>query len=245
MVRRLMTEFGDSLSWTFVMGGMAREIEGDAARREYVEEWLETAAETGMPNDPGLWLEGPIRSSYPACMAVIAAAEQAPDRGYGYLRTLREGLICLRRKLDTTEALVEEARRAGLDVKRFRIDLASNATVEAFGAHLEETRAVPTEEGRERIPFPTMRFGDDAWVVGPQPYEVYAQAARAAGAEPAGGDPPSVEEALRRFGRMAAPEVEAVCGRATPRAHAELWRLVGEWKAKPVRVLGAHLFEPA
>jgi hypothetical protein len=54
-----------------------------------------------------------------------------------------------------------------------------------------------------------------------------------------------VEEALRRFGRMAVAEAEAVCGIAAPRAHGELWRLVGEWKAKPVRVLAAHLFEPA
>lgn len=203
-VRRLMKEFGESLSWTFAMGGMAREIEGDAAHREYVAEWLDTAAETGMPNDPGLWLEGPIRSSYPACMAVIAAADQASDGGYRYLRALREGLICLRRKLDTTEALVEEARTARLDVKRFRIDLASHATVEAFGAQLEETRAVPTEEGRERIPFPTTRFG-----------------------------------------RMAAPEVEAVCDLPAPPAHAELWGLVADWKAKPVRVLAGHLWELA
>ena len=29
-----MTEFGENLSWTFVMGGMEREIESDAAHRE-------------------------------------------------------------------------------------------------------------------------------------------------------------------------------------------------------------------
>ena len=117
--------------------------------------------------DPLLWRDGPIASTYPACMAVKAAAEQADDGGYRYLRALREGLFCLRRKLDTTEALVEEARGAGLDVERFRIDLASNAIVEAFGNDLEATRAVPEEAraagavetggGVRHMPFPRSR----------------------------------------------------------------------------------------
>lgn len=245
IVRRLMTEFGDTLSWTFVMGGLAREI---PEPQEYVEEWLDVAAETGMPSDPGLWLEGPIATTYPACMAVIAASEQADDAGYRYLRAVREGLVCFRRKLDTTEALVEEARRAGLDVKRFRIDLGSHGTVEGFGAHLDEARGVPEEmqaPGKGRVSFPSMRFGEDGWVLGPQPYEPYADAARAAGAKPSGEEPPSVLEALRLFGRMVPQEVEAVCGLPAPRAHAELWGLVSEWKAKPVRVLGGHLFAAA
>lgn len=244
-VRRLMTEFGDGLSWTFVMGGLAREIPDPG---EYVGKWISAAAEEAMPIDPGLWLEGPIASTYPASMAVIAAAEQAPDGGYRYLRALREGLVCFRRKLDTTEALVEEARGAGLDVKRFRIDLASHATVEAFGAHLEEARGVPehmTASGKDRVSFPTMRFGEGEWVLGPEGYDDYAAAATDAGAEPAGDEPPGVLEALRRFGRMAAPEVEAVCGLPAPRAHAELWGLVSDWKARPLRVLGGYLFEPA
>src|SRR5438874_12267171 len=159
-VRRLMTEFGDSLSWRYVMGGLARDYTKGhedpeagigGARGVYpglVAHWLDVADEGRMPIDPRLWLEGPIVSTYPACMAVKAAAEQAEDGGYRYLRLLREGLLCFRRKLDTTEALVEEARRARLDVERFRIGLASHAIVEAFGADLEEARN-PPEEARQ------------------------------------------------------------------------------------------------
>ena len=47
---------------------------------------------------------------------------------------LREGLMCFRRKLDSLEPFVEEARRARLDVARFRVDATSHAMVEAFGA---------------------------------------------------------------------------------------------------------------
>jgi hypothetical protein len=70
------------------------------------------------------------------------------------------------------------------------------------------------------------------------------RAARDAGATPAGALP-SVEEALRRLGRMAAPEVAAVCDLPGPRAPAELWRLASEWRARPERALTGELWSPA
>ena len=263
-VRRLMTEFGGELEFTYVMGGMTREFavrgpQGDGAVGELVARWLEVADEGRMPLDPRLWTEGPIGSTYPACMAVKAAAEQSSDGGYEYLRTVREGLLCFRRKLDTTEALVEEARRARLDVERFRIDLASHATVEAFGADLDEVRDVPEEArdqgkvkcsaGHERVPFPSLVFsGEDGrrhGVFGYRDYDDYRAAAQAAGARPAGGAPPGVLDALHRFGRMATREVEAVCDLPQPRAAAQLWRLASEGRVRPVRVLTGELWEQA
>jgi predicted DsbA family dithiol-disulfide isomerase len=221
------------------MGGMAREAEPE------VESWLEVMAETGMPLDPLMWTEGPIGSSYPACMAVKAAQEQAGDGGYGYLRALREGIVCFRRKLDTTEALVEEARRARLDVERFRIDLGSHAIVEAFGADLDAARAMPNPERDDRVPFPTVRFGDGEPLFGHTPYEGYRAAAIAAGAEPADREPPSVAGALECFGRMATPELVAVCALPEARVEAELWRLAAELRVRPLRVLAGRLWEPA
>jgi predicted DsbA family dithiol-disulfide isomerase len=270
-VRKLMAEFGDNLSWTYVMGGLARDYTAGHEDPEsgiggshgvypgLVNHWLDVADDGGMPLDPRIWTEGPIRSTYPACMAVKAAAEQAGDGGYAYLRALREGLMCFRRKLDTTEALVEEARRVRLNVERFRVDLGSHAIVEAFGADLEETRDVPAEAraagkvkavgGRERVAFPSVVFvGDDGSRHGVfrwNPYERYREAAEAAGATPSGDPAPGVLDALRRFGRMATREVEVVCGLPGPRAHAELWRLAFEWQVKPLRVLTGHLWELA
>jgi putative protein-disulfide isomerase len=252
-LRRLMVEFGNSLSWTYVMGGLARQYDLPAVREEQLLEWLEVADESGMPADPRLWTEGPVSSTFPACMAVKAAAEQAPDAGYAYLRALREGLMCFRRKLDTTEALVEEARGVKLDVERFRIDLGSHAIVEAFGNDLEATRTVSDDarehggatmgQGGERLTFPTMVFGGSHAVYGPKPYEDYREAALAAGAEPSGQDPPSVPEAIKRFGRMATAEVIEVCRLPEARVAAELWQLAADWKLRPIRVLTGHLWE--
>jgi predicted DsbA family dithiol-disulfide isomerase len=251
-VRKLIVEFGDSLSWTYVMGGLARNYTDGSSGQGVtgagvggtegvypglVRHWLDVADQGGMPLDPRLWTEGPISSTYPSCMAVKAASEQGVQAASSYLRTLREGLMCFRRKLDTSEALVEEARRSRLDVERFRIDLASNAILEAFGNDLEEFRALGVE-------LPALSLGGSV-VTGVQPYEVFREAALAAGAEPVPGEPLTVLDALRRFGRMATREVEAVCGLPGPRASAELWRLATEWQVKPVRVLTGDLWEPA
>jgi predicted DsbA family dithiol-disulfide isomerase len=232
VIRRLQVEFGAGISITYVMGGLAREYEAPYEAR--VREWLDMSDRTGMPVDPRLWSEGPIASTYPACMAVKAAAEQGPDAEGRYLRAVREGLMCFRRKLDGTEALVEEARGAGLDVARFRVDLGSHAIVEAFGADLEATRAHSLE-----LPFLVVE--DAALGAG----EDWRAAVAQAGAEPLGEPAPGVRDALARFGRMAGAEVEAVCDLPAPRANAELWALAAEWRVRPVRVLTGTLWELA
>jgi putative protein-disulfide isomerase len=236
-LRKLMVEFGSDLSFTYVMSGLIRQYEGDPSR--HVTAWLEDAERSGMPVDPRLWLEGPIASSYPACMAVKAAQEQGPEAAERYLRALREGLLCRRRKLDTTEALVEEARAAGLDVQRFRIDLGSHAIVEAFGADLELWRALP---GQER---PAIQFGDEEPVLGLARYERWRESALAAGARPGGEGWPDPPGALDRFGRLATAEVQAVCDLPRPRAEAELWRLATDFRVKPEAVLTGTLWELA
>ena len=253
-----MAEFGDELDWTFVMGGLARDLPEDGLVRP----WLEAAGESGMPTDPRAWFEGPMSSTYPACMAVKAAQEQGMEAGRRYLRALREGIIALRRKLDTTEPLVEEARGAGLDVERFRVDLGSHAIVEAFGRDLEESRDIPDPVaeadaarcsqpmGVERVPLPTFRFDADGaeepvWVFGSTPGGELREAALSLGARPRDESRPGVMDALKRFGRMAVPEVAAVCDLPSPRATAELAQLALEWKVRPVPVLSDHLWEAA
>jgi hypothetical protein len=235
-----MVEFGANLSWTYVMGGLARDYTNTPeARAKRLAEWLEVADRGEMPLDPRLWQEGAIGSSYPACMAVKAAAEQGPEAAARFLRAVREGLMCFRRKLDAVEALVEEARRARLDVERFRIDLGSHAIVEAFGADLEETRA------DSRVSLPSVVFGGEHGAYGFRSYDELRAAAVAAGAVASGEPAPGVLDALRRFGTMATAEIAAVCALPGPRAPAELWRLASEWQVRPVRVLTGELWELA
>jgi putative protein-disulfide isomerase len=191
---------------------------------------------SGMPLDPRLWSEAPPSSSYPAFMAVKAAAEQGEEAAGRYLRTLREGLMCFRRKLETPEALISEARSAGLDAERFRSSLESHAIVEAFGADLEETREVDLE-----LPF--VRFGAEA-IAAQAPYAEWRAAALGAGGSP-GEQSLDPLVAVRRFGRLATAEIAALCDLPVTRASAELWALAVELRLRPVGVLTGTLWELA
>jgi putative protein-disulfide isomerase len=240
VVRRIAVEYGDEVELRWVMGGLGRDYTGH--ERALLVRWTEEAGDIAMPMDPLLWKEGPIQSTYPACMAVKAAGEQGREAETRYLRALREGLLCFRRKLDTTEALVDEARRVGLDVERFRIDLASAAIVEAFGADLDLTRAVPPGSPREdRVPFPSVQIGD-TWLFDVFSFEQFAAALD--GAAPS-GERLTIDEAFERFDRLAVREVVELCGIPEPRAQHELWERVTEWKLKPLKALTGYLFERA
>ena len=234
-----MLEFGADATITYVMGGLAREFEDPEAM---IVPWLDASDRSGMPLDPRLWREAPIASSYPACMALKAAAEQGPEAAGRYLRALREGLMCFRRKLDTREALVDEARAAGLDVAHFRSSLESHAIVEAFGADLEETRSV------SGLVLPSLRFSGPSgvrWAFGVDDgYEGWRAAAVAAGgvAAPVALDPLA---AVSRFGRAASVEVASVCDLSLTRAEAALWALAEQTRLRPVRVLTGVLWEVA
>ena len=251
-LRRLQAEFGAALRITYVMGGLAREFRKPVETMHHV---LDAAAASGMPVDPRVWLDAPPRSSYPACLAVKAAAEQ--DLDGPYLRVVREGIMVERRPMDSADALTDAARRVpGLNVDRFRIDLNSNAIAEAFGADLDRTRAAAPETHTEhirRVPFPSFEFrADGAGPDDPPAAAVYdsgdpgelRDAALRAGAT-ADGALPDIEDAVRRFGRLATPEVAAACGLPGPRAAAELWRLATEWRLRAERVLGGELWQPA
>lgn len=268
-LRRLAWEFGDSLSVRLVMGGLARSY-GPSYRDEegrigagadcfsdLMAHWLDVTAESGMPCDPRLWTEAKITSTYPVCMAVIAAREQGADAALAFMRRAREALLTERKKLDFADALIAEAGPAGIDAARFEIDLRSNAIVEAFGADLEEVRAVPDEaraagqvkrtEARERVSFPSLVFDGEGGVRhgvwGWQPYNAYREAAIGAGAAPQVERSAEPLEAIERFGRCATREIEQLTGRPRPLIEAELWALAREWRLKPVTVLTGTLWE--
>jgi predicted DsbA family dithiol-disulfide isomerase len=244
MLRRLAVEFADEVGITYVIGGMAQALEDRVA---FASDWLNAAAASGMPVDPRGLLEDPPAATHPAGLAVKAAAEQG-DPG-PFLRRLREAIMVERRRLDRGDALLDVARETqpALRLDLLRVAFGSNAIVEALGADLERAKAAG--EAGARVPLPTLhlRGPDDVLhaLEGPQPYERIREAVMLAGAAPTGSAAPSVEEALRRFGSMATPEIAAACFLPGPRASAELWRLALEWRVTPHRVLGGELWRLA
>ena len=257
-LRRLMWEFEGELEFVWVMGGLARSYE-KANLLDVVSQWLEDADAGGMPCDPRIWTKNPLDSTYPACRAAKAAAEQGPEAAYRYLRTLREGIMCERRKLDDDDSLIEAAGRAALDTERFEADLRSPTSEEAFEADLAEVRDPPQEardadalhrdsKGRERISFPSALFiGDDtrqgAWGSDSVDVAKMRDAARQAGAKPVNEGPLKPTEAIRRFGRSATRELEVLTEKPLAELEAELWELARDGKLQPVRLLIGTLWE--
>jgi putative protein-disulfide isomerase len=232
-IRRLQVEFGGRLTFTFVIVGLRRTIEPHDASALALDT-LDAAAESGMPADPRVFLRDPPSSTHPAGLAIAAVAEQGDPAPF--LRRLREAILLEGRRMDTAAALLDAARETGgLDLDRLRVDFGSNAIVERFAADLDRGRGTST---------PTFDFGA-ARVEGFGPYARVREAALAAGAEAPADGFPGVEDALRRFGAMATPEVAAACDLPGPRAPAELWRLATEWRVRPRRVPGGELWEPA
>ena len=230
-VRRIQVEFTDQVQFTYLMVGMAREVDAP----HMLTQTLEAVAESAMPADPRVWLEGAPRTSHTACLAVKAAAEQAQDGPL--LRRLREGLFCRRERIDHPDAFLAAARDVpGLDVARLDVDMRSNAMVELFGADREKAAAACGEH-RPALPAFSVDGGD---VVG---VGQLRDAVIAAGAAP--GPLLSVEDARAAFPLRAAAEVAELCGLPGPRASMELWRLAGEVRAKPERFVCGELWSAA
>ncbi len=259
-LRRLMWEFEGELEFVWVMGGLARSYE-NANLLDVVEQWLEDADAGGMPCDPRIWTKNPLDSTYPACRAVKAASAQGWEAGYGYLRTLREGIMFELRKLDDDDALIEAAGRAELDTERFEVDLRSPASEEAFKADLTEVRDPPQEardadaihrdkKGRERISFPSaLLIGDGrrqgAWGSDSADPAKLREAAVAAGAEQRNEGALEPADAIGRFGRCATRELECLSEKPLSVLEAELWEMARDGKLKPVRALIGTLWESA
>ena len=218
---------------------------------------LDACAASGMPVDPRVWLDAPPRSSYPACHAVKAAAEQGLDGPY--LRVVREGLMVERRSMDNADALTDAARRVpGLNVERFKIDLQSAAIAEAFAADLERTRAAAPETHTERAPprpVPVVRVPRRRArrASDPPASAVYdsGDAGRAA-RRGARGRGDRERRAARRRGRRAALRPRSRRPRSRPRATCPArarrpssggWRRNGALRAE--RVLSGELWQPA
>jgi predicted DsbA family dithiol-disulfide isomerase len=215
--RRLEAEFGDALAWEIVMA---------PAPAPDPREWLDASDASGMPVDPRRLLEDPPASTNPAALAVVGVLALGDARPY--LRRLQEAIFLGRARPDRADALMDVAREAGgYALDRLHVEFGSNATVEGLGAHFDRA-------GERRTP--TFVIGE-AELGGDTAYEQL----RAAVALPP-AQSPSIEDALRRFGRMATAEVAAVCDLPGPRAAAELWRLALEWRVRPQRVLGGELW---
>jgi putative protein-disulfide isomerase len=227
--RRLRYELADRITWRYVLGGLIPDWQSFSDPLHSVHRpaqmgpsWYEVRHLTGMPVDEMIWLEDPPASSYPACVAVKAAARQGAAVEEAYLRRLREGVMLERRNVARRAVLLElfdeVAGAPGVPFgDRFRRDLAGKEAMAAFREDLKD--AAYRNIGR----FPALVLreagGRAVLIVGYRPYPVLreALAAVAPGLAPVrtAADPVAY---ARHWGSITAAEV----AEATERPAAEV-----------------------
>jgi len=215
---RLRWHYGDGLRWTVRMIVLTREAE----EAEKLAEGAPTLQRLhGMPIDPAPYPRP--ASSEPACRAVVAAREHAPERAEALLRRLRVrvmtgGLV------DDPELIAAAARDAGLDPGELARWTATDAVGRALEADaaaardpLPAARALPHKlggpDGERRYTAPSYVIGPHA-IPGFNPVEVYETAiANLAPELPRRPRPDSVRELLDWAGMpLATAEVALVTG---------------------------------
>jgi len=128
-IEMLGENFADAVQLRYVMGGLARDSDAPmpAEMRRYVRgAWEEVASRTGARFNWEYWeICQPRRSTYPSCRAVLAASAQREEAGPQMFHRIQRAYYLEARNPSDTSTLVELADELGLEVERFKNDLAS------------------------------------------------------------------------------------------------------------------------
>jgi putative protein-disulfide isomerase len=221
--RRLRYELAGRIAWRYVLGGLLPDWQSFNDPLHSVHRpaqmgpsWYEVRHLTGMLIDERVWIEDPPTSSYPACMAVKAAARQGGAAEEACLRRLREAVMLERRNVARREVLLELfGELAGPPFhalpSRFQSDLGGEEVLAAFREDLKDA----SYRGIGRFPAFVLRAnGRAVLLVGYRPYGIFreALAAVAPDLEPVrtADDP---EAYARHWGSITAAEVAEATGR--------------------------------
>lgn len=151
--RLLRFAFAGRLAWRYRMGGMIRSWGDfqDAVNAIYRPAqmgplWLQARHISGMPLDPGLWINDQPSSSWPACVMVKAAELQSPAAAELVLRRLREAVMTRQRNIARPEILRDIARECAeidgneIDLPRLLHDMEGRAARGNFMEDLKNAR---------------------------------------------------------------------------------------------------------
>lgn len=178
-LRKLKLEYGDYFEIDYRMGGLLPDWSynsgGISKPGDVAHHWDEVSLYYEMPIDGDVWLEDPLDSSYPSCIAVKAAQIQDKEKAVVYMRLLREKLYLEKVNIAKIENLLTIAKEAGLDTAKFQKDY-NGAARQLFEEDLAYGRTLGV------LGFPTLFFsdpdGNKLTVYGYKPYTNYEQTLR-------------------------------------------------------------------
>ncbi|WP_055095312.1 ClpXP adapter SpxH family protein [Flavobacterium aquidurense] len=176
-LRKLKLEYGDYISIDYRMGGLLPDWNynsgGISKPADVAHHWDEASLHYEMPIDGNVWLEDPLDSSYPSCIAVKAAQIQDKEKAVKFMRVLREKLYLEKKNISKWENIAEAAKITGLNIEKLKEDYEGDAK-KLFQDDLNLAKTLGVRG------FPTMFFADEnnnqLTVYGSKPYISYENA---------------------------------------------------------------------
>ncbi len=216
--RRLRMEYAAALQVETRMGGLLADWESYADSLNDVRRpvqmgplWFQMRTLSGMPCVERIWYEDAPASSYPACLAVCAAALQGEAAAAAMLRRLREALMLEERNiakrsvlLQVADELAQSEDAADFAPELFAANLDGPAALEALRSDLHAVR----DQQVSRFPtlvLQNLESGQSVTLTGYRPYDalrdVLRRLAPALQPEPLERD---ADAYLRHWGRTTA-----------------------------------------
>ena len=123
-LRKLKLEYGDYFEIDYRMGGLLPDWSynsgGISKPSDVAQHWDEASLHYEMPIDGNVWIEDPLDSSYPSCIAMKAAQIQSKEKAIQFMRILREKLYLEKKNIAKWDSIAEAAKLAGLDIEKLK-----------------------------------------------------------------------------------------------------------------------------
>lgn len=179
-MRKLRYLLRGRLKINYVMGGLLRDwnhfsdgMNNINRPSQFGPLWMEAKQRSGQPIEESLWILDPVDTSYPACLAVKAAAHQSPVAEEATLRKLREAVMMNKTNIGEVKSLerlaLELEKKGVLNFEEFKKCLFSKVAANLFQKDLELTKI------RSVTRFPTLLVsfgGRTMQITGYRPFSV-------------------------------------------------------------------------
>ena len=143
----LQKDLPDNISIIYLLGGLAPDTTEPMpiAMQKNIQQAWQRIEQTvpGVRFNWDFWSRNtPIRSTYPACRAVLAAGKQRAEAAPKMIQAIQTAYYQKAMNPSLPETLQECAREIGLDVKAFSEDLASAAIEQALQHEIQQARSM-------------------------------------------------------------------------------------------------------
>ena len=247
-LRKLKLAYGDAIKIDMHMGGLLPGWEGYngggiKSPADVAVHWDEASSHYRMPIIGDVWIEDPLKSSYPPSIAYKAAELQGIEKAERFMRRMREMVFMEKKNIAKLEVQLQAAAQVGLDTSKLKNDI-NGAANALFNADLTLARALGVRG------FPSMFFsnenGERHLVYGSRPYGTFEDAVKklAPGLKPA-PLPTSIDELFDRYESWTAQEAAVVLGIPHDEARETLSRSEQQGKLSAIHTRNGSLWRKA